>query len=221
MFDDTTTTRSTNQDLLGMSTGVFYSVMFVGLAFVILGVVVMRRRFTIKEEQDRNSSFSFDDAVGTGKKKSIFDVKSPYLAEVAAESFDKGIQKANSFIRGSSFGYSDVSGEKDSMFGMDSPYVTAQQEEEIEMTKPSNFSYEDMAGKDSMFEMKSPLEEAREEDLLELGKPSNFSYDDVVRQSSAVFSTENSLHAEANAKAQALVVHDESEFGVNNQETSI
>lgn len=221
MFDTSSSTRSADHSVMGLSSNVFYVVVFVAVGVAILAVVAMRRRTAVKEELRHSSSFSFDDAVGSEKSKSIFSTKSPYIAEVAADTIEKGMEKAGSFIRGSSFGYSDVSGEKDSFFGMESPIVTAQKEEEIEMMKPSNFSYEDMTGKDSMFEMQSPLETAKEEELLELEKPSNFSYDDMVRQPSLVDTMENSLHLASKEEAQALVVKDEGNFGVQNEEMNI
>jgi hypothetical protein len=220
MFDEELSTRSSDgAAMLGMPSSVFYVVVFAAVGMVLLGVVIARRRWTVDEEM-RDSQFTYDDALsGT---KTIFDVKSPYLAEKAAGTLEKvGLERASSYIRASSFGYSDIGQQQEEGgFGMESPYVTAQKEEEIEMTKPSNFSYEDMAGQDSMFAEKSPMEVAREEELEQLEKPSNFSYEDVVRQPSLQFSTENSLHT-GQGGSSSLVPTGEDHFGVSNDQWQI
>jgi hypothetical protein len=132
MFEDDSSSRSSGDSsgVLGMSSAVFYSVLFCLIGLIILALVAIRRRVTVVEEiREEDSEFTYDDALNN--PKSSLDMKSPYLADKTAETLDKvGLHRASSFVRASSFGYSEVGGGGKSMFGMESPMTSAPPKQE-------------------------------------------------------------------------------------------
>ena len=210
IFDDgPTTSSSDNEAVLGLSSSIFYALVFCVAGLLVLAAFVLHRRQEVNME-DRDSNFTYDDALGGGNGN--FNSKSPYLATKAADTLNKvGLEKAGEYIRNKSFGYE----------GMDEHnggiQMTSQVDEEF--SKPSNFSYDDVSTKESMFEEKSPLEVAKEEEMQKLEHPSNFSYDDAVRDGSVQFSNENSLHVKKEAEKLGLLATEDQQCTLYNDDS--
>lgn len=218
LFEESLSSES-SAGVLGMPSTVFYCVVFVVVGVAVLAVLVARRHYSSSLEDDhpRDSQFTYDDAIKSNK--SIIEMKSPYQEGGAAAALGKALKRGSSLMS-SGFDYENVGDEGDgSLFMQESPYVTAQKEEEEVLSKPSNFTYDDVTHSDSLFEMQSPYETAREQEEMELAKPSNFSYDDVCRNPS-LFSTDNELLVDS--KGEEVVVDATGEnLELNNSEINI
>ena len=103
-----------SSDIAGMSSTMFYAVLFGLLGLILLALVVIRKRVTTDETNRQSSEFTYDQSFGGNDTGGVaMGMKSPYLAEKAASTLEKvGLEKAGSFVRASSLelggGYVDV-----------------------------------------------------------------------------------------------------------------